>query len=164
VDAPGRSAMSRDLDGGVALALLKDFYWVELGIRSYLRSRGNPELTRSEGIIIANITLGYDRPSEIARQLGVSRQAVHQQLRNMQDKGIVTLEPDSDDRRGKTVRITDLARRMNEDGIVAMSILWNELERRLGRAELRHAARVLTADWGPPLSFDTPDADRRTTP
>ena len=151
--------MSTDADGGVALALLKDFYWVELGIRSYLRSRGNPEFTRSEGIIIANITLGYDRPSEIARQLGVSRQAVHQQLRNMQDKGIVTLEPDPTDRRGKIVRVTDLARKMNEDGVVAMTILWNELERRLGRAELRHAARVLTADWGPPVSFDTPGVE-----
>ena len=155
--------MSSDPHGGVALALLKDFYWVELGIRSYLRSRGSPEFTRSEGIIIANITLGHERPSEIARQLGVSRQAVHQQLRQMQVKGIVILEPDPSDRRGKIVRVTDLARKMNEDGIVAMTILWSELERRLGRAEVRHAARVLTADWGPPVYFDAPSGDPSTS-
>ena len=151
--------MRPDANGGVALALLKDFYWVELGIRSYLRSRGNPEFSRSEGIIIANITLGYDRPSEIARQLGVSRQAVHQQLQQMLHKGIVTLEPDPTDGRGKVVRITDLARKMNEDGMVAMTILWEELERRLGPKELRAAARVLTADWGPPVVFDAPGAE-----
>jgi hypothetical protein len=61
--------------------------------------------------------------------------------------------------RGKVVRITDLARKMNEDGIVAMTILWRELEKRLGRAELRLAGRVLTADWGPPVTFDAPDGE-----
>jgi DNA-binding MarR family transcriptional regulator len=147
--------MNEELTNNVGLALLRDFYWVELGVRSYLRAQGNPEFSRSEGIIIANITLGFVRPSEISRQLGVSRQAVHQQLQQMRLKGIVTLEPDPTDRRGKIVRITDLARKMNNDGIAAMTIIWNELESRLGARDLRLAARVLTADWGPPMQFET---------
>ncbi len=141
-------------NGGVALALLKDFYWIELGIRSYLRTRGNPEFSRADGMVIANITLGFNRPSDIARQLGVSRQAIHRQIRQMKEKGIITLMDDPSDGRIKIVIVTDLARKMNEDGIVAMNLLWEELGRRLGRDRLERAAKVLRADWGPPIIFD----------
>jgi DNA-binding MarR family transcriptional regulator len=147
-------AAPRESGGGIALALLNDFYWIELGIRSYLRSRGNPEFSRADGMVIANITLGYNRPSDIARQLGVSRQAIHRQIRQMKEKGIVELNDDPTDGRIKLVVITDLARKMNEDGIVAMGILWEELGRRLGKANLNRAAKVLARDWGPPVFFD----------
>lgn len=141
---------------GIALSLLKDFYWIELGIRSYLRARGNPEFSRSEGMVIANISLGYSRPSDIARQLGISRQAIHVTIQQMKRKGIVDLVKDPDDRRIKLVVITDLARQMNDDGMVAMSILWEELGRRLGPAQLAKAANVLAADWGEPVTFEAP--------
>ncbi len=138
---------------GIALALLKDFYWIELGIRSYLQARGNPEFSRAEGLVIANISLGYTRPSDIARQLGVSRQAIHKTIRQMKQKGIVELVADAADGRIKQVVITDLARKMNSDGIVAMGILWKELENRLGKERITRAAKVLSADWGPPVIF-----------
>jgi DNA-binding MarR family transcriptional regulator len=140
--------------GGVALALLKDFYWIELGIRSYLRTRGNPEFSRADGMVLANITLGFNRPSDIARQLGVSRQAIHRQIQQMKEKGIVSVMDDPSDGRIKLVVVTDLARKMNEDGVVAMTLLWEELGRRIGQANLNRAAKVLASDWGPPVLFD----------
>lgn len=158
--APASSGAGKALKSGIALALLRDFYWIELGIRSYLRAQGNPEFSRSEGMVIANIMLGYNRPSDIARQLGVSRQAIHATISQMRRKGIVDLIDDPDDLRIKQVVVTDLAQKMNDDGLVAMGILWEELTQRLGKAELSRAAAVLTADWGPPISFETP-ADKR---
>lgn len=158
-DAP---AAESPLKGGIALSLLKDFYWIELGIRSYLRSRGNPEFSRSEGMVIANIMLGYNRPSDIARQLGVSRQAIHVTIQQMKKKGIVDLVADPDDGRIKLVGVTDLAKKMNDDGLVAMRILWEELTRRLGKANLNKAAVVLSADWGPPISFEAPPVGKKT--
>jgi len=140
---------------GIALALLRDFYWIELGIRSYLRSRENPEFSRAEGLVIANLMLGYSRPSDIARQLGVSRQAIHVTIQQMKQKGIVDLVQDPDDKRINQVVVTDVAKKMNDDGIVAMRILWRELGKRLGKAKVARAAAVLGANWGPPVLFDT---------
>ncbi len=51
--------------------------------------------------------------------------------------------------------MTDLAKKMNDDGLVAMRILWEELTRRLGKANVNKAA-VVSADWGPPISFEAP--------
>jgi DNA-binding MarR family transcriptional regulator len=138
----------------VALALLKYFYWIEIGIRSYLRSRDNLELSRSEGLVIATVMLGYQRPSDIARQLGVSRQAIHVTIGQMKKKGFVDLAPDPHDGRIKQVVLTPLAAQMNADGVVAMDHLWQELGRRVGKADLNRLAKVLRADWGPPVIFD----------
>lgn len=145
---------AEDAEPGIALALLKDFYWIELGIRSYLRSRDNPDFSRAEGMVVANLMLGYSRPSDIARQLGVSRQAIHVTIQQMKSKGIVDLIQDPDDGRVRQVVLTNVAKKMNDDGIVAMGILWQELGRRLGRANLSRAAKVLGSDWGPPMMFD----------
>ena len=150
----GPAAGSGPTERGIALALLKDFYWIELGIRSYLRSRDNPDFSRAEGMVIANLMLGYSRPSDIARQLGVSRQAIHVTIQQMKSKGIVDLTQDPDDGRIRQVVLTNVAKKMNDDGIVAMGILWQELGRRLGQANLSRAAKVLGSDWGPPMMFD----------
>ncbi len=144
-------------DAHVSLSLLKYFYWIELGIRSYLRSRNNVEFSRGEGLVIASLMLGYSRPSDIARQLGVSRQATHVTIQQMKKKGIVDLSPDPDDGRIKQVVLTPLAKKMNDDGTVAMNLIWQELGRRLGKADLVRTARVLTKDWGPPVVFDGDD-------
>jgi DNA-binding MarR family transcriptional regulator len=140
---------------GIALSLLKYFYWIELGIRSYLRSRNNLDFSRAEGLVVASILLNYSRPSDISRQLGVSRQAIHVTIQQMKKKGIVDLVPDPHDGRIKQVVLTDLAKQMNDDGIVAMNLLWKELGKRLGHINLVRAAKVLRADWGPPVLFDS---------
>lgn len=140
---------------GVALSMLKYFYWIELGIRSYLRSRNNVEFSRAEGLVVASILLGYSRPSDIARQLGVKRQGIHVTIQQMRKKGIVALTPDPKDGRIKQVTLTSFAKKMNDDGLVGMNLLWEELGRRLGRANLDKAAKVLRADWGPPVMFDS---------
>ena len=141
----------------VALALLKYFYWMEIGIRSYLRSRDNMEFSRPEGLVIATVMLGYRRPSDIARQLGVSRQAVHTTLQQMKKKGIVDFAPDPDDGRIKQVVLTGMAQKMNADGVIAMDHLWRELGKRVGQADLNRLAKVLRADWGPPVIFGESD-------
>jgi DNA-binding MarR family transcriptional regulator len=132
---------------GIALSLLKYFYWIELGIRSYVRTRNNFEFSRAEGLVISSILLGYSRPSDISRQLGVSRQAIHVTIQQMRKKGIVDLTPDPHDGRIKQVVLTNLAKKMNDDG------------KRLGHINLNRAAKVLRADWGPPVLFDSKEQD-----
>lgn len=144
---------------GIALALLKYFYWIEIGIRSYLRSRDNLEFSRSEGLLIASVMLGHSRPSDIARQLGLSRQAVHATIQQMKKKGIVDLAADPHDGRIKQVVLTELAQRMNADGVVAMEHLWKELGSRVGQTNLNRLAKILAQDWGPPVVFDSQGPD-----
>ena len=59
------------------LSLLQGFYWFDEGLQNYLQARGWPVVSRPQSMVMANIVLGVRRPSDIARRLGVSRQAIH---------------------------------------------------------------------------------------
>jgi len=135
------------------LTLLKGYYWFEDGVSSYVRSRGWPEFTRPQSMLMSNIVLGYRRPSEMARQLGISRQAVHITIQQMIKKGIVALIDDPKNRHIKQVVLTKIGEKMRDDGLVAMEILAEELGRRIGWANVSSTADVLRADWGPSMKF-----------
>jgi DNA-binding MarR family transcriptional regulator len=133
----------------MVLSLLKAYYWLEGGVREYVRSCGAPEFTRSQAMLMANIILGYNKPSEIARQLDISRQAVHLVIKQMITKNILALQPDPNNRRIKQVVLTKLGAKMRDDGVIGMAIVTAELGKRIGKTNVNKLALLLNADWGP---------------
>jgi DNA-binding MarR family transcriptional regulator len=138
------------------LSLLQGFYWFDEGLQNYLQARGWPAVTRPQSMVMANIVLGVRRPSDIARRLGVSRQAIHATINQMIELGIVALADDPTNRRVKVVAPTAQGEAMRIDAQRAMVVMGDELGRRIGRPQLLKAAHLLHEDWGPPLTF-TPD-------
>jgi DNA-binding MarR family transcriptional regulator len=143
------------------LSLLQGFYWFDEGLQNYFQARGWPSVTRPQSMVMANIVLGVRRPSEIARRLGVSRQAIHATLNQMVELGIVALKDDPTNGRVKEVVVTEQGERMRHDAQAAMVLMGEELGRRLGKAALLKAAHLLHEDWGEPLTFDPQDVGRR---
>jgi DNA-binding MarR family transcriptional regulator len=135
------------------LSLLQGFYWFDEGLQNYLQARGWPAVTRPQSMVMANIVLGVRRPSDIARRLGVSRQAIHATINQMIELGIVALADDPTNRRVKVVAPTAQGEAMRIDAQRAMVVMGDELGRRIGRPQLLKAAHLLHEDWGPPLTF-----------
>ncbi|WP_334162507.1 MarR family winged helix-turn-helix transcriptional regulator [Phenylobacterium sp.] len=135
------------------LSLLQAFYWCDESLQNYLRSRGWPEVTRPQSMVMANVVSGVGRPSDIARSMGVSRQAVHTTINQMIELGMVALKDDPDDRRMKLVTPTPFGETMRLDAQRAIRIMTEELSQRLGAERVAQAAQLLAEDWGPPLSF-----------
>lgn len=140
------------------VSLLQGFYWFDEGLQNYLRARGWPEVTRPQSIVMSNIVLGYDRPSAIARRMGVSRQAVHTTLGQLVALGMLALADDPDDRRNKVCVLTPVGEAMRQDAQTAMEVMAAELGRRTGKAALATMAATLGRDWGPPMVFDFPSS------
>lgn len=135
------------------LDLLQAFYWFDEGLQNYLRERGWPEITRPQSMLMANLALGHHRPSEIARRLGVSRQAVHSTLAQMVDKGVLALADDPHDKRIKVVELTALGETMRADARAAMRAMVAELTRRIGPRQLERISGLMLEAWGEPLTF-----------
>jgi hypothetical protein len=76
------------------LSLLQGFYWFDEGLQNYLQARGWPAVTRPQSMVMANVVLGVRRPSDIARNMGVSRQAIHATINQMIGLGMVALVDD----------------------------------------------------------------------
>jgi len=142
------------------VSLLQGFYWFDEGLQNYLRARGWPSVTRPQSMVMANVVVGVRRPSDIARRLGVSRQAIHATISQMVELGILALVDDPTNGRVKLVALTPQGENMRQDAQRAMLIMGDELGLRIGKAHLAKAARLLNSDWGAPMSF-SPDEVRR---
>ena len=99
-------------------------------------------------MVMTNIVSGVVRPSDIARNLGVSRQAIHSTINQMVKLGIVQLDVDPDDRRHMIVSLTDLGARMRKDAQRSMDALTAQIAGKLGQDKFDALLAALEADWG----------------
>ncbi len=136
--------------------LLKDLlhavYWFDESLQNHLEAAGWPRMSRTKSMIMINIADGVARPIQIAANLGISRQAVHLALGELEQEGLVWLEPDPEDRRAKRVRYSDDPRgiKMRDDALRSLHRVEELLEARVGPGAYRQLCKVLRADWGCP--------------
>lgn len=136
------------------LTILQGYYWLEDGVRNYVQAQNHPSITRSEGLVMAHVILGNQRPADMARGLGISRQAVHTTIRQMEKKGIVEMNEDPSNRRLRLVQLTETGQQMRNDGMKAMEMILAELGQRIGKRKVAQLSDILATDWGPSLVFE----------
>lgn len=136
------------------LPLLQGFFWFDDGLQAHLQARGWTEVTRPESMVMTNVVIGVQKPSEIARNLGVSRQSVHATINQMAAKGIVELVDDPEDGRAKIVVLSETGQRMREDANQAMAQMVAQLRRRIGSRNVDNLIKAFSADWGEPPAPD----------
>jgi DNA-binding MarR family transcriptional regulator len=146
--------------------LLKDLlhavYWFDESLQNHLEAAGWPRTSRTKSMILINIADGVTRPIQIAANLGISRQAIHLALAELEQDGLVRLEPDPQDRRAKRLRFSDDPRgiRMRDHAVRALCEVEKQLEARLGAALYRQLCKALRTDWGPSALPGLPPAGR----
>ena len=130
------------------IALFQRFCWLDEGLQARLHDHGWPDVNRPQSMVMTNIVSGIVRPSDIARNLGLSRQAIHSTINQMVKLGIVQLEVDPDDRRHMIVSLTDLGGRMRKDAQRSMDALTAQIAAVLGQDKFDALLAALEADWG----------------
>lgn len=143
------------------IALFQRFCWLDEGLQARLHDHGWPDVNRPQSMVMTNIVSGVVRPSDIARNLGVSRQAIHSTISQMVKLGIVRLDVDPDDRRHMIVSLTDLGARMRKDAQRSMDALTAQIASRLGQDKFDALLAALEADWGDNIE-SAPARSRRT--
>ncbi len=129
--------------------LLHAFYWLDDGLQAYMRRHQGFSLPRAQSMIMICIGDGITRQADMARQLGVSKQAVQQALKALTAKGLVTVEQDPADGRQRRVRFTAKGQRMRDGARRGLLELEAELARCIGRSRLDALHEALNAPWGP---------------
>lgn len=128
--------------------LMKRLYWFEDALQAALEPNGLRPLSRAQAFVVTNIGAGENKASNIARNLGVSRQAISQILGELERLRYVKLVADPEDKRSKIVRFNaDFA----EEAEVCAQIFHaveHELERRIGRRRMTALRDSLEAEWG----------------
>lgn len=124
--------------------------WVTTSLLRLMAAR-HDRLTAAHLMFLNNLDCGVTHASEVARRMGVSRQAVYRTTRELQALGILELEVDPRCKTQKIIRMTPHGQQVVSDARACLDEVDAALTQRLGERDLRELAIVLARDWGPPL-------------
>ena len=130
--------------------LMKRMYWFQEAMQHAFVPNGITPLTRAQSLVVGNIVAGENKASNIAQNLGVSRQAISQTLAELESAGFIEQCADPHDKRS---RIVKLSSHFAENGGVCVRIfeaLEQELEQRIGKRKFANLRDSLEAEWGEP--------------
>ncbi len=129
-------------------ALLRAYYWMDESLQNGLQQAGYTPRTRTQTMILINISNGITRAAELARVLGVSRQAIQQQINELERDELVTQIPDPDDRRANRIVFSEKGSALINAALETLREAEQTLAQRIGWDNTANMRRALAADWG----------------
>ncbi len=84
------------------------------------------------------------RPSDIARAVGITKQAVQQLVDDLAGLGVLESVPDPKDGRARLVRFTAEGREAIADGLSVLAEVEDALAREVGKARMKELGAILT--------------------
>lgn len=134
--------------------LLQSYYWCDEGLQNSLEAAGFPRLSRTRSMLMVNIANGITRPSDLARNIGISRQAIQQTLVEMERDGLVTMVQDPNDGRAKIVQFSRRGAGIGKAAFAAFDAIERALADRLGADAVEQLRQTLFMDWGPVINSE----------
>ena len=128
--------------------LLRAYYWMDESMQNGLIQAGFRPRTRTQTMILVNVSNGVTRAAELARVLGVSRQAIQQQINELETEDLVTQIPDPEDRRANRIVFSERGARFMNAALESLRQAEQVLASRLGQDSLRLLRNTLASDWG----------------
>jgi len=132
----------------VMMNLLSGVYWFDDALQAALGRHGWDIVTRAQSLLFANLATGEHSPSRLAKNLGVTRQAISQLLAEVEARGLVVIETDPADRRARIVRFSEKSIPLRDAARNILVQLEAELEKRLGRKVFATMQAGLQSEWG----------------
>jgi DNA-binding MarR family transcriptional regulator len=132
----------------IVARLVRALDWFDNGLQSILRQRGYRPVHRTQSMIIVHIASGIDRPADIAREMGLTRQNIHHMAKPLIDEGLIEQRAVPTDSRSTFYAFTEQSEDIRAAAREALSYLERVLVRRIGREPVKQLKSVLAMDWG----------------
>lgn len=129
--------------------LLRAYYWMDESLQNGLQQAGYRPRTRTQTMILIHISNGVTRAAELARALGVSRQAIQQQINELEKDDLITQLPDQNDKRANRIVFSERGAALINQAMQTLRGTEQALAERVGHESLEQMRQVLTSDWGP---------------
>lgn len=132
--------------------LLDAFNWFDAGLLASLKKQGWPELSHSQSMVMAYLGSDGIRISELARRLGVSRQAAQKSVKELERLKLVITEVDPTNSSAKTVVLTPQGKANVTAALNIFSEIEKQLSKRIGASEFASMRDALEKNWGMPVN------------
>lgn len=134
----------------LALLLAQRGRWLDRAVITRLHERGWPTLTSAQSLVFASLDSGGTPLATLTERLGTTRQSTHELVAGLDNLGLLTLAPDQNDSRRRTVELTSDGRSFVRQATAIFAELEHQLAERLGPDRLQLLRETLAADWGSP--------------
>jgi DNA-binding MarR family transcriptional regulator len=144
----------------IMMNLLAGLYWFDEALQRSFQRAGFPPVSRAHSLVLMNVALGEHRPGRIAQSLGISRSAISQLIRQMQDRDLIVTQTDPVDRRALKIDFSVSSKDIRDTAVAILEEIERELGRRIGNENLAALRLALAQDWGDPPDL-LPGIDKR---
>jgi DNA-binding MarR family transcriptional regulator len=124
--------------------VLRDVQGTRDQIGESVRAAGFPDVTQAHVSLFRYPGLDRTRPSQLAQELQISKQAINDLLRDLEHRGYLTREVDANDRRSRLIRLTTSGKQLERAIQQAARQADADLENRLGHARFEALRDGLT--------------------
>jgi DNA-binding MarR family transcriptional regulator len=141
---PAQSAERAGVDH-VGVDLWRAFRSYELAMFERVAASGFGDVVVSDSDVMVHIAPSGTRLAEIARRMGLSKQAIHERVHSLIVRGYLELIADPEDRRAKVVQLTERGARLVNALARVKRALHDEIAAALGEPGLRTLRKNLMA-------------------
>lgn len=145
---------------GIFADLVSAVDWYDVSLQSILETKNLPSVNRTQSVMLTHIAKGVTRPSDIALQMGTTRQNIHAMAKSLIDDRIIEVVPDPEDGRSKQYAFCEESLEFRDTVIKVFRYLDRQLANRIGRDEYKALKHALSLDWGD-FIIDNPDKNSR---
>ena len=130
--------------------LIEAVYWVDAAFQKKLADSGLSTISRAQTNFFVQLRGGNDSPVEIARALGVSKQAVHKTIKDLVAAGFIELKADPNDGRAKRVVPTAAGVALGLEANKMLEEVEQLLASHLDTGAVVQLRNILSDNWGEP--------------
>jgi DNA-binding MarR family transcriptional regulator len=132
--------------------LLRRFGYLETALMDKLQEEGEFELTRQQVMFFSYLSESCSRASDLAREMKISRQAVHQMVVELENRGFIERERDPVRGNAKIIVKTKKGKALNKAARDQLEKTERMICERIGKQNMNILRDILLQDWGEPLS------------
>lgn len=124
---------AHQINENILSLLMNAYYQVDSELQIVLEQKGWRQFTHAQSMIFLNMAEGRDRAVDIAKHMGVSKQAVNRTIKELLEIGLIQLTTDSNDKRSKRLSLTRKGSEITQDATESITELENRLGDKLGK-------------------------------
>jgi DNA-binding MarR family transcriptional regulator len=133
---------------GIFAELVKAIDWYDVSLQSILAGRDMQSVNRTQSVMLIHIAEGITKPSDIAHDMGATRQNIHAMAKPLIDARIIEVVPDPDDGRSKQYAFCEDSLELRDTVMLLLKHLDMKLGERIGKKDLKALRGALSRDWG----------------
>ncbi|WP_237049244.1 MarR family winged helix-turn-helix transcriptional regulator [Lentibacillus amyloliquefaciens] len=106
-------------------------------------------MANSEWLILAGVYQKGETPiSWVTKQVNITRQATHKFIKRLKEKGLVQVTELKDNKKEKSIKITDLGKKCYEQNESLEIWLEQQIADKIGAEKVNELKRLLKSEWG----------------